>query len=100
MPLTDKAIRHARPGTKPRKMFDGSGLYLELSPNGRKWWRFKYRFGAKDKRISLGTSWRACSRRFRASFKDTSGFDFPRFWVQKMGQLSGFNRKLRVGLMS
>ena len=54
MPLTDKAIRHARPGIKPRKIFDGSGLYLEVSPRGGKWWRFKYRFGAKDKRISLG----------------------------------------------
>ena len=54
MPLTDKAIRHARPGTKSRKIFDGSGLYLEVSPRGGKWWRFKYRFGAKDKRISLG----------------------------------------------
>ncbi|MXZ34137.1 MAG: DUF4102 domain-containing protein [Acidobacteria bacterium] len=54
MPLTDTAIRHALPGTKSRKIFDGSGLYLEVSPRGGKWWRFKYRFGGKDKRISLG----------------------------------------------
>ena len=32
MPVTDIAIRYACPGSKPRKIFDGSGLYLEMSP--------------------------------------------------------------------
>ncbi len=54
MPLTDIAIRHAQPGPKSRKMFDGGGLYLEVAPSGGKWWRLKYRFGGKEKRISLG----------------------------------------------
>ena len=54
MPLTDIAIRRAQAGNKTRKMFDGRGLHLEVSPRGGKWWRFKYRFGGKDKRISLG----------------------------------------------
>jgi len=35
-------------------LFDGSGLYLEVTPRGGKWWRLKYRFGGKEKRISLG----------------------------------------------
>lgn len=35
-------------------MFDGLGLYLEVSPKGGKWWRFKYRYGGKKKRLSLG----------------------------------------------
>ncbi len=35
-------------------MFGGGGLYLEISPSGGKWWRFKYRFAGKEKRISLG----------------------------------------------
>jgi hypothetical protein len=30
------------------------GLYLEVSPAGGKWRRFKYRFGGKEKRLSLG----------------------------------------------
>jgi integrase len=55
MPLTDTAIRKASPGPKPRKLADGKGLYLELSPAGGKWWRLKYRFAGKEKRISLGT---------------------------------------------
>ena len=35
-------------------MFDERGLYLEVAPSGGKWWRFKYRFEGKEKRISLG----------------------------------------------
>ena len=55
MPLTDTAIRKAKPADKPQRLPDGGGLYLELSPAGGKWWRFKYRFDGKEKRISLGT---------------------------------------------
>ena len=54
MPLTDTAIRNAKPAEKARKMFDGGGLYLEVAPRGGKWWRLKYRFGGKEKRLSLG----------------------------------------------
>lgn len=54
MPLTDTAIRKAKPADKPVRMFDGGGLYLELSPAGGKWWRLKYRYDEKEKRISLG----------------------------------------------
>jgi integrase len=54
MALTDKAIRAARHGDKPVRLFDGGGLYLELAPSGGKWWRLKYRFAGKEKRLSLG----------------------------------------------
>ena len=54
MALTDKAIRAAKHGEKPVRLFDGGGLYLELAPNGGKWWRLKYRFAGKEKRLSLG----------------------------------------------
>jgi integrase len=55
MALTDTAIRKAKPVDKTQRLFDGGGLYLELSPAGGKWWRLKYRFGGKEKRLSLGT---------------------------------------------
>ncbi len=55
MPLTDTAIRNAKPGEKTIKLFDERGLYLEVSPAGGKWWRLKYRFDGKEKRLS----WRA-----------------------------------------
>jgi hypothetical protein len=32
MPLTDAAIRNAKPGEKTIKLFDERGLYLEVSP--------------------------------------------------------------------
>lgn len=54
MPLTDTAIRNAKPGDKPIRLFDAGGLYLEISPTGGKWWRLKYRYSGKEKRLSLG----------------------------------------------
>lgn len=45
MQLTDTAIRNAKPGEKPIRLFDGGGLSLEVSPGGGKWWRLKYRLG-------------------------------------------------------
>lgn len=54
MPLTDTAIRNAKPGPKPARLFDGGGLYLEVAPSGGKWWRLKYRIDGKEKRLSLG----------------------------------------------
>jgi integrase len=63
MSLTDVAIRKAKPGinpkgeptSKPYKMGDTGGLYLEVVPAGGKWWRFKYRHAGKEKRLALGT---------------------------------------------
>jgi len=54
MPLTDALIRAAKPQAKTSRLYDTGGLYLELSPSGGKWWRWKYRFGGKEKRLSLG----------------------------------------------
>ena len=55
MALTDTAIRNAKPGAKPARLFDERGLYLEVTPAGGKWWRFRYRFGGKSKLLSMGT---------------------------------------------
>lgn len=55
MPLTDAGIRKTKPTNKAQRLFDGGGMYLEISPAGGKWWRLKYRHGGKEKRLSLGT---------------------------------------------
>ena len=55
MPLTEVQIRTAKPIDKPQKLFDGGGLFLLVAPAGGKWWRLKYRFGGKEKLLSLGT---------------------------------------------
>lgn len=55
MPLTDTAIRTAKPGEKPYKLADEKGLFLLVNPNGGKWWRLKFRVRGKEKLLSLGT---------------------------------------------
>jgi integrase len=52
--LTHIAIRNAKPSDKRYKLFDGGGLYLEVYPAGGRYWRLKYTYGGKDKRLSLG----------------------------------------------
>ena len=52
--LTDTAIRKARPAEKPVMLSDGGGMYLELRPNGTRYWRLKYRIGGREKLLSLG----------------------------------------------
>lgn len=34
MPLTDIAIRNAKPGTKATKLTDGAGMFLLVTPAG------------------------------------------------------------------
>lgn len=52
--LTDAAIKKAQAGQTPRRMADGNGMFLEVQPSGSKWWRHKFRFGGKQKLLSLG----------------------------------------------
>lgn len=56
-PLTDTAIRKAKPGPKPTKLRDGGGLYVQLNPDGSRWWRWDYHRPVTGKRntLSLGT---------------------------------------------
>jgi hypothetical protein len=52
--LTDLAIKNAKPGKSPRRIADGGGLFLEIRPNGAKYWRLAYRFDKKQKLLALG----------------------------------------------
>lgn len=53
MPLTDAAIRAAKPAEKPYKLADKLGMYLLVSATGR-YWRWDYRFAGKRKTHALG----------------------------------------------
>lgn len=55
MPLTDTAVRLARPKDKEYRLSDERGLLLVVRPNGGKWWRLRYRFQGTEKMIGLGT---------------------------------------------
>jgi integrase len=54
MPLTATAVRQALPKAKPYKLSDGHGLFLLVNPKGAKYWRYKYRYGGKEKTLALG----------------------------------------------
>lgn len=71
MALTDTKIKNLKPGIKPvgtgddgkpafretdkpYRVPDEKGLYLEVYPNGSKYWRLKYRITGKEKRLAIG----------------------------------------------
>jgi integrase len=55
MPLTELQIKNVKPQPgKIVRLFDARGLYIEISETGRRWWRLKYRYSGKEKRLSLG----------------------------------------------
>lgn len=54
MALKDMELRKLKPKEKAYKMHDSAGLYLLVKPNGQGYWRFKYRFGGKERLLALG----------------------------------------------
>ena len=55
MPLTEQQIRNFRPEPgKKQRLFDGRGLYLEISPTGGTYWRWKYHYRGKERRLAVG----------------------------------------------
>lgn len=54
MPLTDNKVKGTKPQTKPFKLADGGGLFLLVNPDGRRYWRLKYRYAGKEKLLALG----------------------------------------------
>lgn len=55
MALTDTTCKNAKcPPDKARlRLADSGGLYLEVVPTGGKLWRWKYRYGGKEKGLAL-----------------------------------------------
>jgi integrase len=66
MSLTEVEIRSAKAAEKPIKLFDSGGMYLLVNPNGSRWWRLKYRYGGKERGISLGVYPQISLKRARA----------------------------------
>lgn len=54
MSLTQFTIQKAPPKDKPYKLSDGGGLHLLIQPNGKRLWRFRYRFAGKENMLALG----------------------------------------------
>src|SRR5580765_4032514 len=54
MALTDSRVRCLKPRDRSYRTSDDRGLYVEVFPIGSKLWRYKYRYGGKEKRLALG----------------------------------------------
>ncbi|MGN6277668.1 MAG: tyrosine-type recombinase/integrase [Sphingomonas sp.] len=52
--LTNLKVQNAAPRDKDYKLSDSGGLSLFVTRKGHKGWRFKYRFGGKERRIIFG----------------------------------------------
>ncbi len=55
MSLSELKVRNAKPKEKFYKLADSDGLYLHVAETGGKLWRFRYRFGGKEKLLALGS---------------------------------------------
>ncbi|PHM57397.1 integrase [Xenorhabdus hominickii] len=56
MKLNARQVETAKPKDKKYRLADGGGLYLEITPNGGKYWRLKYRRprDRKEDRLAFG----------------------------------------------
>jgi integrase len=54
MPLTDAKVRTVKANSKPIKLADGGGLYLDVRPNGTKLWRYRYRIAGNENVFAIG----------------------------------------------
>jgi hypothetical protein len=54
MALTELEVKKSKATDKQQKLSDGKGLYLLIHTNGGKYWQLAYRFGGKQKTLSLG----------------------------------------------
>ncbi len=54
MALTDAKLRTLKPKEKVYRLGDSAGLYIEVAINGSRYWRMKYRFLGKEKRLAFG----------------------------------------------
>ena len=70
-PLNEENISTIKVSGKIERYYDRQGLYLELSKAGGKHWRWKYRFGLREKRLSFG-SWPEVSLQDAREMRDNA----------------------------
>lgn len=100
MPLTDLACKTAKLKERSYKLSDGGGLYLEVFPTGAKYWRMKYRFMGKEKRLAFGVypdasiaqarEKREAARKMLAEGKDPSFVKKETILQQKIAHADSF----------
>ncbi len=54
MSLTDRVVANLKPNGKRYRKGDGNGLFVIVAPTGFKSWWYQYRFGGKQKTLTIG----------------------------------------------
>ena len=52
--LTARGVNTLKPANRPYRRSDGKGLFIDVRPNGSKYWRMAYRYQGKQKLLALG----------------------------------------------
>ncbi|MFZ4168470.1 tyrosine-type recombinase/integrase [Enterobacter ludwigii] len=96
MALNARQVETCKPKDKEYKLSDERGLYLLVKPSGSRYWRMKYYFGGKEKKLSIGvypdiSLADARSRRDEARKLLTNGQD-----PAEKKKLDKLNRKISV----
>lgn len=70
MKLTALSVKEAKPAEKAYKLSDGGGLFLLVNPNGKMYWRYKYRFAGREKLLAIGVYPSVSLKEARARHRD------------------------------
>ena len=54
MPLSELSLKNLKPKEKRYLVRDDQGLYIEVNPTGRKFWKVRYMVAGQAKKVSLG----------------------------------------------
>jgi hypothetical protein len=74
--LTNTACKNAKQESRKYRLYDTGGLYMEVMPNGSKYWRLKYRYLGKEKLLALGVYpvlRNVCYQLFKSRLKISQG---------------------------
>lgn len=83
MKLNARQVDAAKPREKAYKLADGAGLYLEVIPSGSRYWRMKYRFNGKEKRMAFGV-YPAVSLAQARALRDEAKKSWPRVSIHRL----------------
>lgn len=83
MKLNARQVDAAKPKEKAYKLADGAGLYLEVVPSGSRYWRMKYRFNGKEKRMAFGV-YPAVSLAQARALRDEAKKNWPRVSIHRL----------------
>jgi hypothetical protein len=86
MALKDLKIRNLKPAEKPKKLYEGAGLFLNLAPGGLKSWRHEYACQGRRSTLTLGTYPEVSLKEAREKLVDAKWLLWGRPWAPRKGR--------------